>query len=44
MDRFRETIDEYYGFRNEFPDSKYMKEADKIFKNASAKVKPEATE
>ena len=44
MDRFRETIDEYYGFRNEFPDSKYMKEADKIFKNASAKVKPEISE
>ena len=39
QERFRETIDEYYGFKNEFPDSKYMKEADKIFKNATAKVK-----
>ncbi|MCD8236552.1 MAG: outer membrane protein assembly factor BamD [Prevotellaceae bacterium] len=38
-ERFRETIDEYYGFKNEFPDSKYMKEADQIFRHANAKVK-----
>lgn len=38
-ERFRQTIDEYYGFKNEFPDSKYMKEADQIFKHASARVK-----
>ncbi|MCD8317962.1 MAG: outer membrane protein assembly factor BamD, partial [Paraprevotella sp.] len=25
MDRYRDTIDEYYGFTNEFPESKYMK-------------------
>lgn len=30
QERYRETLDEYYSFRNEFPDSKYMKEADKI--------------
>ncbi len=35
-DRFRQTIDEYYGFKNEFPDSKYISEADKIFRSASA--------
>lgn len=40
-DRYRQTIDEYYGFKNEFPDSKYTKEADQIFKNASSKIKTE---
>lgn len=38
-ERFREAIDEYYGFKNEFPDSKYMKEADQIFKHSSSKIK-----
>ena len=38
-ERYRQTIDEYYGFKNEFPDSKYSKEADQIFKSANAKVK-----
>ncbi len=38
-ERFRQTIDEYYGFKNEFPDSKYMKEADHIFKKSNSKVK-----
>ena len=40
-ERFRQTIDEYYGFKNEFPDSKYIKEADQIFRHSNAKVKPE---
>lgn len=38
-ERFRQTIDEYYGFKNEFPESKYTKEADQIFKSCSSKVK-----
>ena len=38
-ERYLQTIDEYYGFKNEFPDSKYMKEADQIYKRCSAKVK-----
>ena len=38
-DRYRQTIDEYYGFRNEFPESKYMKEANQIFRHATSKVK-----
>lgn len=38
-ERYRATIDEYYGFKNEFPESKYIKEADKIFKACSEKVK-----
>ncbi len=27
IERFHQTIDEYYGFANEFPESKYLKEA-----------------
>ena len=37
IDRYRETIDEYYAFKNEFQESKYLREAEKIF-NASTKV------
>lgn len=40
-ERYRETIDEYFGFKNEFPNSKYTKEADLIYKQASSKVKTE---
>ena len=38
-ERFRETIDEYYAFKNEFPDSKYLKEAEKIFDNSKKVIK-----
>lgn len=38
-DRYRQTIDEYYGFKNEFPGSKYLKEAEQIYKHSAAKVK-----
>ena len=38
-ERYRETIDEYYAFKNEFPESKYGKEADKIFKEAEKVIK-----
>jgi len=34
-ERYRDAIDEYYAFRNEFPESEYMKEADKIFRTAT---------
>ena len=34
-DRYRDTIDEYYAFRNEFPESSYMKEAEKIFRTST---------
>ena len=30
-ERFTQTTDEYWGFKNEFPDSKYINEADRIF-------------
>ena len=31
MERFRDAIDEYYAFQNDFPESKYTKEANTIF-------------
>lgn len=37
-ERFRETIDEYYGFKNEFPESKYTKEADDIFNDSNNRI------
>ena len=33
-ERMQETIDEYYAFKNEFPESEYMKEAEDIFEQA----------
>lgn len=30
-ERAQQTVDEYYGFKNEFPESKYLDEAEKIF-------------
>ncbi len=38
-DRYRETIDEYYAFKNEFPESKYLKEADRIFNDSEKLLK-----
>ena len=38
-ERMRDAIDEYYAFKNEFPESKYMKEVENIYKNASKYVK-----
>lgn len=37
LDRYRNTIDEYYNYINEFPDGKSKKQADRIF-NESKKV------
>ena len=39
MERYRATIDEYYAFKTEFPESKYLKEADKYYKEAKEFVK-----
>ncbi|EJX01727.1 outer membrane assembly lipoprotein YfiO [gut metagenome] len=38
-ERMRDAIDEYYSFKNEFPESKHMKEVENIFKNARKYVK-----
>ena len=34
MERFRDAIDEYYAFQNDYPESKYMKEANAILSHA----------
>lgn len=39
IERFRDAIDEYYAFVNDFPESKYMDEAKNIFKDAERIVK-----
>lgn len=38
-ERYHNAIDEYYGFTNEFPESKYNKEAEALFRKASKYVK-----
>lgn len=38
IDRFRDAIDEYYGFVNEYPESKYLKDAQQIFAAANKMV------
>ena len=37
-DRYRDTIDEYYAFKNEFPESKYLEEAEKYYQEALKEV------
>ena len=39
IDRYRDAIDEYHAFKNEFPESKYLKEADKIYRDSEKAVK-----
>lgn len=38
-ERMQEAVDEYYTFKNDFPESKYMKEVENIYKDASKYVK-----
>ena len=38
-ERMRDAIDEYYAIKNEFPESKYMKEVENIYKDARKYVK-----
>ena len=38
-ERMRDAIDEYYAFKNEFPESKYIKEVENIYKDAKNYVK-----
>ena len=39
QDRYREAIDEYYAFYNEFPESQYIKRAQKILQDSQKEVK-----
>ena len=41
QERYQQTIDEYFGFKNEFPDSKYIKEADQIYRHSIGKTDKE---
>ena len=38
-ERYRATVDEYYAFKTEFPDSKYLKEAEKFYVEAAKFLK-----
>lgn len=40
-ERYRDAIDEYYAFRNEYPESDFMKEADKMFRISTKSLKEE---
>lgn len=35
VERYRNTVDEYYAFKTEFPESKYLEEAEKYYNEAS---------
>jgi outer membrane protein assembly factor BamD len=43
VNRYRDCIDEYYAFTNDFPESKYIKEAAKIMEKSSAYVNKHAS-
>ncbi len=38
-ERFQETIDEYYALVDEYTETKYLKEAEKIYKDSIKKIK-----
>ncbi len=38
QDRYQNTVDEYYSFVSEFPESKFSKEAEKIFNDAQSRI------
>ena len=44
MDRYREAIDEYYAFYNEFPESQYSKRAQKILEDSQREVSKDKNE
>ena len=44
IERFRDAIDEYYAFENDYPESKYLKEAKGIFRQSEAIVKHKDTD
>lgn len=39
MERYRDVVDEYYGFVNDFPESQYLSEVNNMFKHADKIVK-----
>ena len=43
-ERYSDTVDEYYGFVNEFPQSKYLKDAKSIFEKAQKELRSKRLE
>jgi outer membrane protein assembly factor BamD len=43
-ERYQDTVDEYYSFITEYPESKNKKEADQIYEDASKHIKDKDTE
>lgn len=43
-DRLRDVVDEYYNYKNEYPDGKHIKDATSMFKKASKMIKPDSEE
>lgn len=39
LDRYRDAIDEYYAFRNEFPESNLLKDATQMFEDSQKAIK-----
>ena len=39
VERYQDTIDEYYAFANDYPESKHLKEAKSIFRQSEASLK-----
>jgi len=39
--RYREVVDEYYAYSNEYPEGKYMKEIKKLYQNVEEEMKNE---
>ena len=44
LDRYRETVDEYYAFANDFPESQYLKEAQGLFEKCQRALKGQPEE
>ncbi len=38
QERYRDAIDEYFAFKNDFPESKFMKTAEKIYRNSVSEI------
>jgi outer membrane protein assembly factor BamD len=38
VERYQETVDEYYSFVGEFPESKYRQQADRIYDGALKRI------
>lgn len=43
-ERYHNAIDEYYGFVTEYPESKYMKEANELFAKAKKYVQSDSND